>query len=953
MSMKRGLFLIVLFGVLLSSSVFAITPDVCPIGCTHNSIQAAINNASNGDTILVGDGTYNEQVTINKNNLNIQSINGASFTIITPTDTSAGGIWIQGNGNTFDGFKVRDFSDTAYEKKIIRIDGNNSIIKNNIIQGNLNQAPSHQTEYGILIYGIDNLIENNEIYDIGYTGINVVGQPHSIATNNIIKNNNLHNIVIYAITIDRSPDNEITENQISNLVGGTLNLFNEGSDFYNCSIWCWGIIVWGENSQGTKIYNQDLVNLPNGITISAAKKIQIKDSTISGNNNIGIKLSKSSWLTGKVEDNEILNNIIIDNDYGIWISSGNSSEMGKNKINYNLISGNNIGLNSSAPVNINATYNNWGSCNGPDGIGPGTGDSVYGNVTYAPWLGTCITNKTKTPSCVLATDNVILSVNITGYCIDNVKFGIKIGSGSWNNYSGVISYSGIGNYSYTINSILLHGNETVFWTVYADDCYNHTTQNGIVYFNVNKRTNLSLNPTNPNGLNNWYVTEPIFTLTNLDANKIWYRWDSTPNILYMAPFNLSKIPNPPPVSAGILELTYWGNLSCRLEPEQSKIFKVDLTNPQFTNLNPANNSIVINNNKPIISAYIDEIWQSNSGINLNSVKMKVDGNVVPANVSVADSLDAVASFLPSTDLSQGIHTVYINATDNSGRYSETQWKFNISFTTAFSLNITSPENKTYGEKKMRFDLFTSNEVEKIEYADYTDRILRWKKLCSSCSSYNKTKSLRDGTHILSFKATDYYGASSIINVTFMIDSIKPKIKNIEPKSNSFSNGQEFLIKYDEENLKEIILFYGNNTQTESKTLINCTTSGENQICMTDANLSIFNGQKIEYWFVVSDFIRNVSSVKKKINVDTIVPIVNVIAPQNGGSYGNNVPFKINVSEKVELRYSVDNIKFKSLCRNCDVYDNYRTFDDGNYNIIIKAEDKAGNLVSVNRNFTVT
>ena len=208
--------------IFLLNDISASVLDVCPSGCNYSSIQTAINNATDGDVVLVDDGTYNETITINKNNLNISSVNGASLTMINPTDTSAGGIFIQGNANIFNGFSVRDFLDSPYENKIIRINGNNSVIKNNVIQGNLNQSPSDQTEYGILIYGKDNLIYNNEIYDIGYIGINVVGKPHSDASDNIIKEDNLHNIGLYAITIDRSPDNLITKNQISNLTGGIL-----------------------------------------------------------------------------------------------------------------------------------------------------------------------------------------------------------------------------------------------------------------------------------------------------------------------------------------------------------------------------------------------------------------------------------------------------------------------------------------------------------------------------------------------------------------------------------------------------------------------------------------------------------------------------------------------------------------------------------------------------------
>lgn len=949
MYMKKGVLIYIsIFSLILFS--FSVSAAVLNVPGDHSSIQAAINNASDGDTILAGDGTYSEQLIINKNNLNISSVNGASFSVINlkqPSETT--GIWITANNTIFNGFTVMNISTTSsHAQYAIRVRGSGNTISNNIIIGQSSRDWwSDEEDSAINLDGTsatitsNNIIRNNEIYDFSAMGVQVVGSGNYNAHDNIIRNNNIHDIQYYAIANDRSANQTITNNSLSN-IGPSGHLADDVPAI--------GIIVWGSNSNGTNIIYQSLDGIEVGIALSAAREIIIKNSEIK-NNNVGIRLSKSSWLTGKVENNKILNNIIINNDYGILISSGNSSQIGKNKINYNLISGNIIGLNSSADNNINATYNNWGACNGPSGIGSGSGDSVYGNVSYIPWLGACIENKTQ-PNCIIASDNVTLRANVTSnVCVGNVWFGVKIG-GVWNNYTYT---SKIGNtYSYIIPFSLLIGGQNVSWTVYADDCYNHTMQNGIVSFYVNRRTNLSASPLSPDGLNNWYVTEPLFILTNPDANKIWYRWDSTPNILYTSPFNLTDIPNPPPVSAGTLGLTWWGNLTCRLEPEQSKLFYIDLTNPRFTDLTPGNNSIVVNNNKPIISAYIDEVWGSNSGINKSKVIMKLDGNVVQVNVTSADELDVIVQYKVPNEfpLSEGMHIVYINVTDNSGRYSETGWAFNVTTTAAFSLNIISPENKTYGEKKIRFDLYVDNEIEKIEYIDYTDRISRWKKLCSSCDSYNKTRSLRDGSHVLSFKAIDYYGASEIKNITFLIDSIKPKIKTIEPKSNSFANGENFSIKYTEENLKEIILFYGNDTQTENKILDNCA-SGENQVCETDADLSNYNGQEIGYWFVISDFIRNESSRKNKINVDTTAPIMVVLSPQEGGSYGNKVPFRINVSEKVELRYLNDSSRSKLLCRNCASYSKDKIFDDGNYSITIKVEDKAGNVDEQSISFTVS
>jgi hypothetical protein len=50
------------------------------------------------------------------------------------------------------------------------------------------------------------------------------------------------------------------------------------------------------------------------------------------------------------------------------------------------ISGNGSGVNNVGSTVVDARQNWWGDASGPGGIGPGSGDAVWGNVLYDPWL---------------------------------------------------------------------------------------------------------------------------------------------------------------------------------------------------------------------------------------------------------------------------------------------------------------------------------------------------------------------------------------------------------------------------------------------------------------------------------------------------------------------------------------------------------------------------------------
>ncbi|NQE53646.1 hypothetical protein C5S29_08635, partial [ANME-1 cluster archaeon GoMg3.2] len=73
------------------------------------SIQAAINMSNPGDTIIVHNGTYTENVVVNRSNILIRSANGSAVTIVQSNRTDMHVFNITDQNNiTLDGFTIRD-----------------------------------------------------------------------------------------------------------------------------------------------------------------------------------------------------------------------------------------------------------------------------------------------------------------------------------------------------------------------------------------------------------------------------------------------------------------------------------------------------------------------------------------------------------------------------------------------------------------------------------------------------------------------------------------------------------------------------------------------------------------------------------------------------------------------------------------------------------------------------
>ncbi|MBS3066700.1 lamin tail domain-containing protein [Candidatus Pacearchaeota archaeon] len=577
----------------------------------------------------------------------------------------------------------------------------------------------------------------------------------------------------------------------------------------------------------------------------------------------------------------------------------------------------------------------------------GTGDFIFKNSTKGVSnYVTSINDKTHFPSCLVKGEEVVLNANVTGFCVNEVIFSVFTNSGQVNITGNDL---GNGNYTAVVNSSLLNAYNNVSWTVYAKDCFNQTVRNGDEYFYLNNRTTLTVVPSNPNGLNGWYVTEPIFLLENGDSNSIFYRWNGN-YFTYTGLFDLDDgTPNNGNVTGGVHVLKYWSNFSCKTENDNSQTFKFDFLTPFITDLTPGDGEIIDDVN-PEISAYLDEIYQSNSGINTSTLLMILDNSSV-SFINQSFGLDAKVKY-NAENLSEGIHTIKVGGMDNAGHYTELEWDFEINLSTlAINISINSPVNELYENRNVPINVTLDKEADYIKYINYDDKKPGWKILCKDCKDYGKTstktKRFLEGENNLSFMAIDSFGREFSENVSIFIDSIAPKIKEVEPKTGYIDSN--FNINIIEDNPTNMSIFYGNGTinMGSDVNLSECTNVKSVKYCNGFIDLSEFNGQEIEYYVNLTDIMnRTVKSKINKVMVDTVNPVINSVDFTN---IGRRVELRINVSELnlEEVNYIDLEDRTPKERRLCTKLTNNMcvkvlSFRPGVHNLTINAVDQAGN-----------
>jgi hypothetical protein len=272
------------------------------------------------------------------------------------------------------------------------------------------------------------------------------------------------------------------------------------------------------------------------------------------------------------------------------------------------------------------------------------------------------------------------------------------------------------------------------------------------------------------------------------------------------------------------------------------------------------------------------------------------------------------------------------------------------------LTLNNPaEGAIYNSRKILLDLEVS-ESSKIYYMDLDTGRGRWMPVCYDCFEYSKERTFAEGENNLQFKATDVMGLDSYTNLSFFIDSQKPRILKTEPRG-KFSNG-DFYVEFKEENPEHLYITYGNAGKGfniyEFNVNEECQLDDNNgkHSCKTKIDLSNYNGEQIIYWANLTDMAENIVSSRKPttIIVDTTPPYLTQFTYSINNQY---VTFKANIAEEnfegasYSYKDSFNRLKLGKLCTRLmggEVCEKKLSFRTGHYDLSIQFRDKGGNSV---------
>ena len=431
---------------------------------THfDTIQKGVGNATSlRNTVYVWDGTYTENVTVNK----AVSIigNGSAWCHVQTNDNTSNVFYVTSDYVNISGLNITGANATS-AAGVLLSNVQHCNISNNIICGNyqgiyvfsssnstlFNNTQINNIWYGIYLrvssynnvssntvnytqyYGIylslnsyNNTICSNELYNYSYGCYLADSYNNTILGNNIregtigIRLSNSYNNIIDNCSVYNNSDCGISLNPSSNTTIDNCSVYNNSGDN-----------IYLRNSNNCTINGNDLFDSDaHGINLYSSSNCNITSNNITGNEGEGIYMYLNSNNCSVIS-----NDITYNNGSGVYlyepsycnITNNNISNNTENGIKFYLshncsINGNYV-INNSCGINLlgtenNSFYNNY--LNNTNNINDTDGDNIW--------------NLTKTLG-------------------PNIVSGSYLGGNYWSNYSGFDSdHDGLGDTNYTISS---------------------------------------------------------------------------------------------------------------------------------------------------------------------------------------------------------------------------------------------------------------------------------------------------------------------------------------------------------------------------------------------------------------------------------------------------------------------------------------------------------------------
>jgi len=296
------------FGCALSG--VAVAGTVIHVPADQATIQAGINAASNGDTVLVAPGTYKENINFNGKAITVESSNGAKVTIIDANKLGPAATFISGEltNSVLKGFTLTNGvgAGAPYYTNgggVAIAYSSPTITQNTIINNTDGNGGGIGSSFGSPLI-TNNIIKNNTASlgaGVFIGGATVASFPAVVSNNTIEANTTVDyyfgaGIALWAAGVVLVQNNRITDNHARYGQGGGMYIVNEAD-----AIIVQNLIIANSSGTGGGVY----LSVP-----QSAIGLLFVNNSIAGNDSSS---GSGLWAGGFDSNDQFFNNLVIGN----------------------------------------------------------------------------------------------------------------------------------------------------------------------------------------------------------------------------------------------------------------------------------------------------------------------------------------------------------------------------------------------------------------------------------------------------------------------------------------------------------------------------------------------------------------------------------------------------------------------------------------------------------------
>lgn len=217
-----------------------------------------------------------------------------------------------------------------------------------------------------------------------------------------------------------------------------------------------------------------------------------------------------------------------------------------------------------------------------------------------------------------------------------------------------------------------------------------------------------------------------------------------------------------------------------------KLYVKEKVAPTITVVSPTNGA-VLTTNKPTIS------WKcadSDSGVNADTIKLYIDNIKVDGTINASKSGNTyTCSYIPTTALSDGSHTIKYQVSDNDGNTKRSSISIKVD-TVAPSLTVSTPSEN---EKVNTTPITVSGYTNDLTSSPVTVTVNGNSATVDSNGYFTASVDLSSGDNTITVVATDGAGKSTTVTRTVNFNNNPPVFESISIVPNPVDSGATFKI----------------------------------------------------------------------------------------------------------------------------------------------------------------